>query len=344
MSKLLLVDDDALSRQVLSDLVSAHGHAVVLAADARAALAALAAPGAGLDAVITDVRMPDMDGIDLLKRIRAKLPALPVALMSAEPDFNIYEEAASRGVDARILLQKPYQPNAVRRTLEQLLGAAQAGAGAPTARPAAATATADRPVVPLGRDDAPAWLAQGDVPVHRLPPVRTWFVASRRKASGVMTVTTPDGTARVPIRAGQLLRGPGQDRPPDALARWLLDVHHGSVRFDVCAPDLVPGTPFPNPRSVPDAVTSALALLPHATIQHAWRSVMSARAFARAPRDSLQADWGLDALATVAHQAAHGQRVEALVLELARQSPGFRTAGFRTLEMLLRLNLLTLLA
>lgn len=343
MPKVLLVDDDALSRQVLSDLVSAHGHAIVLAADARSALVTLSTPGAALDAVITDVRMPDMDGIDLLKRIRTKLPALPVALMSAEPDFNIYEEAASRGVDARILLQKPFQPNAVRRTLEQLLGTTEAGAGAQGARPVSA-GPADRPVVPLGRDDAPAWLAQGDVPVHRLPPVRTWFVASRRKASGVLSVTTPTGAVTVPIRAGQLLRGPGQDRPPDALARSLLDLHEGSVRFDACAPDLLPGTPFPSPGSVPDAVTSALARLPHATIQHAWRSVMSARAFARAPRDSLQADWGLDALATLAHQAAHGQRVEALVLELARQSPGFRTAGFRTLEMLLRLNLLTLLA
>lgn len=342
MPKLLLVDDDALSRQVLSDLVTAHGHAVILAADARAALAALSNPGARFDAVITDVRMPDIDGIDLVKRIRAQLPGLPVALMSAEPDFNIYEEAASRGVDVRVMLQKPFQVNGVRRTLAQLLGEGSADVATPP--PAAATTAPDRPVVPLGRDDAPSWLAQGDVPIARLPPVRTWFVAGRRKASGLLTLALPTGNVLVPIRKGQLVRGSGQDRSSDALARWLLELHDGAVRFDACPADLLSGAPIPGPGSVPDAVRTALARLPHATIQHAWRSVMSARAFARSPRDSLRGDWGLDALATLAHQAARGQRVEALVLELARQSPGFRTAGFRTLEMLLRLNLLTLLA
>jgi len=339
--KLLLVDDDALSLQVLSDLVTAHGHAVVLAADARAALVALSTPGAKFDAVITDVRMPDIDGIDLVKRIRGKLPTLPLALMSAEPDFDIYEEAASRGVEVRVMLQKPFHVNALRRLLEQLVGVGRVEA---PLLPAPAPDAAGRPVVPLGRDDALVWLAQGDVSIARLPPVRTWFVASRRSASGLLRLTLPTGDVVVPIRKGQLLRSPGQHRTPDGLASWLLALHDGCVRFDACSADLLPGTPIAGSGSVPDAVSSALARVPHATIQQAWRSVMSARAFARSPRDSLQGDWGLDALATLAHQAARGQRVDALTLELARRSPEFRTAGFRTLEMLLRLNLLTLLA
>jgi hypothetical protein len=116
------------------------------------------------------------------------------------------------------------------------------------------------------------------------------------------------------------------------------------VRFEACPPELLTGEPVAGALSVPDAVTHALARVPHATIHDAWRSVLSAKAFARAPKDSQPEAWALDALAQLAHDTARGQRVNVLVLELARQSPAFRTSGFRTLEMLQRLNLLTLVA
>ncbi len=340
MSNLLIVDDDALARQILADLVAVHGHTVVACADAAAALEALAGPAGRFHAVITDVRMPEMDGIDLARQIQVRLPGLPVALTSAEPDFNIHEEAATRGLRATITLQKPFQARAVLRVLEQLLGrpstsAAQAPARNPTLAPTG---------VPLGKDDAPVWLDQGPLPISKLAPIRLWFVASRRRASGHIVLDVPGGVVRVPLRSGQLVQGSGAaGSSPAALARWMLDLHDGSIHFQASPAAAMDG-PVVASTSVPEAVSLALAAVPHAVVQHSWSAVLSARAFARSPRDSHPEAWGLDALGSLAHASAVGQRVEALTLELARESSAFRTSGFRTLEMLARLNLLTLLA
>ncbi len=130
MANILVVDDDPFARQILADLLKLQDHQVVVCNDAAAALAALAEPKGQRrpDAVITDVRMPGMDGIDLARKIRSGLPDLPIALTSAEPDFNIHEEAVSRGLHVTVMLQKPIQSRAVQRVVQQLL------AGTGTAR------------------------------------------------------------------------------------------------------------------------------------------------------------------------------------------------------------------
>lgn len=343
MPNLLIVDDDAVSRQILADLVKVHGHTVVTAADGQAALEALSGPRGRFQAVIADVRMPGIDGIELARRIVAKMPELPVALTSAEPDFNIYEEALSRGLRATVMLQKPFQSRSVLRVLDQLLGGAGAvsdGVGAAPARITAPPRPSD--AIPIGKDDAPAWLTQPPQPIARLAPVRLWFVGARRRASGTIHLDLPGGAVRIGLREGQLVQ-PAGARSPAELARWLLELHEGAVHFQPCAASDLAQAPVSG-ATVPEALALALSGVPHVTIQHSWRAVMSARAFARSPRDSHPEAWGLDSLATLAHETAKGQRVEALVLELARRSPAFRTSGFRSLEVLAKLNLLTLLA
>lgn len=344
MANLLLVDDDALTRQILADLVKSAGHSVVACADARSALEALSGPRDRFRAVVADVRMPGTDGIDLARRIMGKLPELPIALMSAEPDFDIYEEALTRGVRATVLLQKPFDARSVQRVLDQLLGGRGVVAAAPAPVPGSPQQT--QTAVPLGKDDALIWLSQESMPISRLPPVRLWFVAARRRATGNMVLDVAGGKARFGLRGGQLLQPPGARTPAD-LARWMLDLQEGSMHFEACLPaDLEPpGRSSPSsPLPVPEAVSLALAAVPHATIRQSWQAVLSTRAFARTPKDSLPEAWGLDTLGALTHEAAKGQRVETLVLDLARQSPAFRSVGFRTLEMLARLNLITLLA
>ena len=329
-----MVDDDALSRQVLGDLLEELGHAAVVCVDADAAREVLSHRHGWAHAVITDVRMPGMDGIDLARFIRAKFPELPVALMSAEPDFTIHEEAALRGLRVTVMLQKPFQPSSVTRVLRQLVGD-----GTPTRvepkRPRS------EPTVPLGHDDVGAWLFQPALPVDRLSPIRLWFVASRRKATGHLVMRQPSGEVRIGLIAGELVTSAAVPNGPVALARWLLEFHHGEVEFVPCEASGVEGQ-IGRQLPVPEALSQTLATIPHATIQLSWRAVLSARAFSRAPVDSRPEDWGLDRLAALTHASAKGQRVDMLVNALGQESPAFRNSGFRTLEMLSRLNLITL--
>lgn len=66
----LIVDDDALARRFLEDLLGVHGFAVRSAADGLAGLRALAEEVLELDVVVTDVLMPGLDGEQLIQRIR----------------------------------------------------------------------------------------------------------------------------------------------------------------------------------------------------------------------------------------------------------------------------------
>jgi two-component system sensor histidine kinase/response regulator len=75
----LAVDDNEFNRMVIEDMLEAEGAQVALAADGRAALERLDREGAGsYHIVLTDLRMPGMDGCELAAQVRALDPALPV--------------------------------------------------------------------------------------------------------------------------------------------------------------------------------------------------------------------------------------------------------------------------
>ena len=80
MRLILLVDDDGPIRSVLRRTLERAGYAVVEATDGRSALAALAHNS--VDLVLTDIIMPDMEGIELLRELKKALPELPVIAMS----------------------------------------------------------------------------------------------------------------------------------------------------------------------------------------------------------------------------------------------------------------------
>ena len=75
MTTILIVDDDRALRRALATALGDLGHEAAEAADGEAALAWLSRHQA--DAVLLDLRMPGMDGMDVLRRIRAK-PTLPL--------------------------------------------------------------------------------------------------------------------------------------------------------------------------------------------------------------------------------------------------------------------------
>ncbi|MFN6964943.1 MAG: sigma-54-dependent transcriptional regulator [Pyrinomonadaceae bacterium] len=119
MANILIVDDEQSYRQLLSLVFESEGHAVRTATNGRAALAALQAEPA--DIVISDVKMPDMDGIELLRSVRATLPDLGVVLMTAFASVETARDAFKLGADD--FIQKPFDVEElkliVRKTLEK---------------------------------------------------------------------------------------------------------------------------------------------------------------------------------------------------------------------------------
>nr|HEX4316966.1 response regulator [Kofleriaceae bacterium] len=93
--RVLLVDDDDTFRRTVSRGLSRAGFEVVQAADGQQALAALG--GRGFDAILSDIRMPQLDGIELLREVRRVDLDVPVILMSGTPDLDTATSAVEYG-------------------------------------------------------------------------------------------------------------------------------------------------------------------------------------------------------------------------------------------------------
>jgi two-component system response regulator AtoC len=128
--RVLVVDDSEGVRSYLASLLELRGFAVDTAGDGRSALALLEG-GAAPDAVLLDVMMPGMDGLETLRRLREGHPALPVVMLSVIGKAATIVEAMRLG--ASDYLNKPFEEEELARALEGALGAApvaEAAAGA----------------------------------------------------------------------------------------------------------------------------------------------------------------------------------------------------------------------
>lgn len=115
----LIVDDDIHARIILGTLVRRMGCEVIEASNANEALAILLDENApfAIDLVITDVWMPGIDGLALLRTLREKLPSLPVAMVSARATLNSSLEAINNGAYA--YLTKPFRAEEVQTVVER---------------------------------------------------------------------------------------------------------------------------------------------------------------------------------------------------------------------------------
>ena len=95
--QVVVLDDDAESCRALSELLTAEGFEALPFASGETAWSAIESRRIHPDAVVSDIRMPGLDGVTLLRRIRASFPALPVVLVSAFPDDRIWSEALRLG-------------------------------------------------------------------------------------------------------------------------------------------------------------------------------------------------------------------------------------------------------
>ena len=104
MSNLLIVDDEQSYRQLLTLVFEGNGHTIRTAMNGREAIEML--KGEPAEVIITDVRMPDMDGIELLRAAREFLPDIGVVLMTAFATVDTAREAFKLGADD--FIQKPF--------------------------------------------------------------------------------------------------------------------------------------------------------------------------------------------------------------------------------------------
>jgi DNA-binding NtrC family response regulator len=120
VATILIIDDDRALRRAIATALTDLGHETAEAADGEAALAWLSRFQA--DAVLLDLRMPGMDGMDVLRRIRAKPSPPPVAVLTAVPTSDNTIEAMRLG--AADHLAKPIGRDGLRALLERMLPAA----------------------------------------------------------------------------------------------------------------------------------------------------------------------------------------------------------------------------
>jgi DNA-binding response OmpR family regulator len=112
----LLVDDDAMLRGILAQALADEGYAVLTAEDGEQALAIASTLDGQLDLVVTDIRLPVMNGLELAARLAYLKAPPPVLFMSGV--------TADRNT-ASPLLAKPFGPSAFLEQVARMLPSAQ---------------------------------------------------------------------------------------------------------------------------------------------------------------------------------------------------------------------------
>src|SRR2546425_756101 len=139
--KVLVVDDTPTVRQTVGDFLSQEGFEVVEATNGLEALQAVKYERP--DAVVLDLRMPRLGGLEALKRMRILDPALTVVIMTAYPE-DIREPAASLGAAA--VLSKPFEMHELLHALRS-----ETTPRSVTVQPAAPSPASQKATPPSGR-------------------------------------------------------------------------------------------------------------------------------------------------------------------------------------------------
>lgn len=107
--RILIIDDEATLRQTLARILQRAGFEATTVSSGKEGLSMVT--DQTFDLVYLDIRMPDMNGLDVLKTIHAQFPELPVILFTAQPDLHSAVEALRRG--AIDYLMKPLKPQMI---------------------------------------------------------------------------------------------------------------------------------------------------------------------------------------------------------------------------------------
>jgi len=118
--RIMTVEDSTSLREMVSFTLKDAGYDVVEAEDGKEALAMLF--GSNVDMVITDLNMPNMNGIELTMTLRAD-PAfkfLPVVFLTTESQMQKKQEAKAAGATGWVV--KPFKPNQLLQVVKKVIG------------------------------------------------------------------------------------------------------------------------------------------------------------------------------------------------------------------------------
>lgn len=121
MSKtILIVDDSAAIRQMVAFTLKSDGYAVIEAEDGEEALAK--ANAQAVDLVLTDQNMPNMDGLTLVKTLRAlpKFAATPILVLTTESGDTKKMEGKAAGANGWLV--KPFNPHTLLNVVKKFIG------------------------------------------------------------------------------------------------------------------------------------------------------------------------------------------------------------------------------
>ena len=115
----LVIDDESALREILSQVLTDAGHRVVGAENGKEASKALAT--SAFDVVLTDVIMPEKDGMQVISEVRKKFPEVRIIAMSGggHVSRDQYLKIA-KGLGAHAILEKPFANQKLLDTIEEM--------------------------------------------------------------------------------------------------------------------------------------------------------------------------------------------------------------------------------
>jgi two-component system cell cycle response regulator CpdR len=119
MAKLLIVEDDESVRTLAARALERAGHMIDIAGDGAQGLALIRAAQGGYDLVVSDIRMPEMDGIEMAKAAASLFPTMKILLMTGYADQRERAEELN-GVIVDVV-QKPFTLAEIRARVDQAL-------------------------------------------------------------------------------------------------------------------------------------------------------------------------------------------------------------------------------
>ena len=120
MATILITDDDPIVREIASDMLRNTGHAALLAEDGLEVLALL--NHLPIDLLVTDMMMPNMDGIEVILEVRAKHPGVKILALSGGGSVGVdYLMHTAKMLGAHAVLAKPLRLDLFVATIDDLL-------------------------------------------------------------------------------------------------------------------------------------------------------------------------------------------------------------------------------
>ncbi len=122
MARILVVEDDDSVRHFTARALAAAGHDVETAADGDEGLARIERSGASHDLIVSDIRMPVMDGIEMAQRAASSHPGIKILLMTGYAEQR--ERAAELAGTVIDVVQKPFSLAEIRESVNTALSKA----------------------------------------------------------------------------------------------------------------------------------------------------------------------------------------------------------------------------